>query len=202
MKRRGMLGNSLMDGLIHHYKFDGNVKDSVGDLDGIASGLTYDTMAVFNGSATVTFNRLGVPEGDSPKTISFWMEPSTFNAGAPIYIGNGSISHPNNLDIRAMNSNIFYIYFGNSSATWNISINGLNMWTLVYSGGNMSDMLLYKNGAKVGTPSVINDKNLNIAGTLRFGVDLDGVKYRGRLGDVRLFDKALSDEEVLSVYRL
>lgn len=200
MKRR-VIGNTLMDGFIHHYKLNDNVKDSVGNLDGVANGLTYDTIAVFNGSATVSFGGLGVPDGNKPKTISFWMEPLSYNSGSPVYIGNGSINSPNNIDIRARQSDKFYIYFGNSDATWNISINGLNMWALVYPGGNMSNLLLYKNGVKIGQPNnVVNDKNLNIAGALHFGVNLDGVEYRGRLGDVRLFDKALSDEEVLSIY--
>lgn len=129
--------NEKIDGLIHHYKFNNNVNDSVGNLNGVPLGLTYGVngkvgYAIFNGSATVSFQEAGVPLGNNAKSIIFWMEPYSFNGGSPIYIGNNAANASYNIDIRALRSEAFYMWFGMTSATFSTSINGWNMWAFVY----------------------------------------------------------------------
>lgn len=209
-------GSSLASGLVGHWTFDGkdmtsNVADASGNgNDGALTGQAATTTAVGKLGQALEFDgsddQISVPSfsdiSGSPLTIAAWVKPSTSDCDTAsdcmiVTIGENSelqFGTNDGTEIR------FCRDFPNC-VTANISNYEVDVWqhfTFVVDG---STCYMYKNGSllnSAGSCSGTAAGNLVIgdhgaAGTRAFGGELD---------DLRIYDRALSVDEVAALYNL
>lgn len=211
---------SATGGLVGHWTFDGkhmisNVQDSSGNaLHGTLTNFTATTTTIgrigqaleFDGTNDyVTVESPNMPTQDL--TIAFWAKVSSFSNGpTAIMISNGSGTE-----------NEIWFGFHSSSGAPGISVDGalaiygstgigLNNWGHVAFTRAGSSGKIYLNGEEIGT--VTDGDTLNFSTCpLYFGLDVDsgcatgpGNYLKGLLDDVRIYNRALSAEEVKRLY--
>ncbi|MDA7511451.1 LamG domain-containing protein, partial [Verrucomicrobia bacterium] len=216
------------DGLVAHYKFDGDAVDSsknnansrarrpkwVTDRFGVEESAFY-TSEDLNNEMRANGNNL--PLGSSPRTISMWIKPETKTVtqrgdilGYGLIDGNeGSVIALFHWfsDSRGVNR----IAFGSDEFDWHQDLLGWSfdewhhvVWT--YSGGNSAD--IYVDGVLLPETighipgKIVSELSMNtVAGPLVVG-HFTANRYDGAIDDLRIYDKVLSSKEVLSLYEV
>lgn len=203
----------VRDGLVQYWPFDGNAKNAVsGGIDATVNGatLTEDRFGVakcayyFDGG--VSMEAAGAADfGQSSFTANLWVSTtqSTWN-GANILRTDGGFA--NGWLLRFVGSGKLEIWEGRSvnvGYTTPAAYNDGNwhMLTFVRDVENRVGRL-YVDAEYVGgygmSPDVIND----VSNPLRFGTYGGGEFYAGKMDDVRLYDRALSSQEIFDLYIL
>jgi hypothetical protein len=210
------VNTSLLDGLVGWWKFDetnGTVAyDSSGNgNDGnLTNGPIWRTGKIggalsFDGvDDYVTMGGL-TGEAKFHNSVSFWFSANNFNNAE--MISKSSPGH--GLEILFFNGGLkFYLMSGDISAQTVLSYStgnlALNQWcyvTAVQFGQGGLPMHLYINSELVGsdvTPETISDANNFYVGRWNGDARL----FKGLIDDVRIYDRALSAEEVQALYNL
>jgi hypothetical protein len=193
------------------YQLDGNDDDTTGNYDGIsdpnvtysATGAKFGQAASFNGSSSQ------IDLGSSlikqlPMTISLWLNPITSTNGA--FYSNYS-SSTEGFYCRVQSDGTFLVdaYNGGSNRTLLNNTTGSipdNTWSHVAITFDSSFVILYINGSE--TDRVTTNAN-GIAFTASEPTKL-GVRgtssdwFNGLMDQVRIFDKAISAEDVGVLY--
>ena len=172
---------------LHHFA------QNVLDFDGID-----DQVVIPNASSTIA---------NSDLSLAFWVYPTNPNPGWPDFDGIAGFRNDINADfyILQLSATNVEARFRNSSGTnFDIVYNGivLNTWNhfvLTYDGTNM---VLYHNGTIAGTQTASGNitsttSPLNI-GFLPFSSN--NFYLDGRMDDVALYNKALNQSEVTTLY--
>ena len=202
-----------LNGLMAHYTFNGNANDQ--------SGNSYNGTVL---GATLTIDRYGNPNkaylfdgiddhinlgnqsqsfnGQTPFSISLWVSNISNNAGNYISRFNTGLSEE-----YAMFNGSTGISLVRGTATQVANSNTvlpLNKWTHlsgVYDGTNLK---IYINGQKITeNPSGISNGN-PLTNTLlgaRYANGLPAGFINSKIDDVRIYNLALSDSEVLTIYK-
>lgn len=204
--------NTLNDGLVAYYPFDGNVDDYSGNsfnLIGftghnfgsgiVAQSLTFDGITDFlEFPDTVRFQPL------KSSTLSFWIKtnqtsrfdlftqrtgsfsPSDFNYGLIF-----NMADPASLDVRCPG------YNSGTEFSTNLRLDSLS-WTniIIIKNTNDSSTVLYKNGI-----DVINHKGMDtdyeIQGKLLLGTNQNkNAFFRGMIDEIRIYNRAISNNEI------
>ncbi|MFA6095874.1 MAG: LamG domain-containing protein [Candidatus Paceibacterota bacterium] len=131
-------------------------------------------------------------------SISAWIYPTTYsgyNVIASQRNGCGAASFQVHLD-----SNTGFLAFWGSNLYISTYKPPLNTWTHVNATFNAGTVTLYANGVQVGSTSGITRDS---AQTLfRIGTDgTCGNPFNGKIDDVRIYSRALSDAEISDLYR-
>lgn len=198
-------------GLILHLPFDGNELDISGNnrnatLPGSGVSLTNDRFGVpnkaysFNGTSamSVGWNQL---TGNTARTASVWFKTNATGSG--IFLGWGG----NNTNLVADIGNLvfssvsFLGYFGYSNDTY-ISPN-------TYSDNQWHQLVFTHDGA---TSKLYIDGNLKKTETRSYNTSASALKigssasnssfFNGNLDEVRVYSRALSEQEVESLYKI
>lgn len=204
------------------YKLDGNANDVGGNYNGIATNVTYGTgvfgqSAQFSGSNS--FINLGASSQFTASAISFslWYKPDTVSSiGALLANTNGGSYNLGEFYWYQWNDGKFLISYGQSSTTYVqyfststfsvgtwyflsfvIDPSATNKFTLYINGAE--DTLVVNNQGGTFTAHNVLDNSLqlnmgkrNISGSENY---LDG-----SLDQVRIFNKAITPEEVEGLY--
>lgn len=200
--------------LIAHFNFDGNVLDQTGngydavDLSGSTSfpSFTIDPQYptagesyLFDRSHQLTLaNTASIDFGDE-MTVAAWIQPEVFDAGitepeiiSNLFEGNGfdfKLSS-NSITEKGLKAEVF-------GSTFAIQGNiGLNQWYHVAFTYKRNDaILLYINGIESGFSNVGDAGILPSTRELVVGSGMDGL-----LDDLKIFNRALTPEEIFEVY--
>lgn len=200
--------------LISHWKMDGDPNDAMGNYDGVSmGGPLFETgkvgQAIFmDGVDDYVALPVGFDDFSNGLSLSVWARPTSYGAWARFFdFGNGS-SSDNILFARGNTSNQFVmeIYLGSGGgAVWSPGVMENNVWQMLTATVDPAgNVVLYKNGVVVGTgvtniPAVIT-RGSNFIG--RSNWPQWDAPYAGWMDDLRLYDYALTAQEVADIYLL
>jgi hypothetical protein len=209
---QGTLYESLNKDLVAYYPFDDNANDESGNNHhGIVHGATLTTDRFGNENSAYSFNGvdtyIDLANTDtlnmfSGFTLTAWVNftDNNYNGGS---IGGSIVSkhinyYPNGFTMSVYNSNVYLAtnnssYFISTSETYNDGT--WHLFTGVYNGTSLS---IYVDGVlKVSdSASYTTGNDMNI----RIGADSELSFFNGKIDDVRIWDRALSKNEILSLY--
>lgn len=207
--------SSLHDGSdssgIARWAFDNSstskAEDSWNGNDGTVSGLSYDSDAIrgkslkLNGSDYFDAEKSLYPTGS--KTLSIWFrydeDGLDSSSGGDAYLFEQEDSSG---DIQALYYNddtqVIFLNSGTTEVGYNINIPP-DVWNLVTYTYDGTDSKLYLNGTLVdeGNGSDTDTANDTGIGTKRLG----GGLWSGNVDDARIYNRALSPEEVHQLYQ-
>jgi len=214
-------GGSLTEGLVGHWTFDGNkmytnVADSSGRGNhGRLSGFTSTTTVIGRLGQALEFDRvddhirIGSVTSGTSITYAFWVKfPLVGRCCTDTLIWDGDTDGANDLYIHQTNADTkIAIVDGNGTLTSNTSL-GLNQWKHVAIVTSDTDpkRTIYINGtadatSTTGIQSKTNTSYITLGGAFDGGNLIGGDRYwRGLLDDVRIYNRALSAEEVKRLY--
>jgi hypothetical protein len=199
-------------GLVGHYTFDGNANDISGKQNnGTLNGptLTTDRLGVankafhFDGNDYIEVqNSASISSPANQITISSWVLNENTNGGFPLLCK----SDLGFIDYRVQ-------YYGNGRNELEIILDGdlagsnqifpVGEWFHVAVTSNLGVYKFFKNGALVGTVNEIPDVvAINKLTNLYLGFDphSQAEYHLGSLDEIRIYDCALSETEVLAIY--
>ncbi len=219
----GGLGNGADSGLVGHWTFDGkymnpNPQDSSGlgkhgvltnfaanpgIIGPIGQALAFDSATDY-----VQIDNPDMPTGDF--TISAWVRMTSF-AGSPtiVMIGNGSNGVAGNEIWWGFDTSgrLGHNFDGTSGAESNTLLS-LNTWAHAVLRRSGSAVEMFLDGMLVSTFTRAQTLNFSTC-PLFLGTDADsgcsgnlGNYFHGQMDDVRVYDRALSNEEVIVLYNM
>jgi len=189
---------------IAEYNFDNsynNVNGNTPFSSNAGTSFTTDRNANPTGAINInntgsTNNILNLPYGNAQRTISMWVKYNTIGSFNFLYhygtnaSGNGAYA-----------TSFSAVHFGNVGNHTVNNPNALNTWyhmVFVYDGENV---LMYKNGALLGTVArawnVVNNGNL-----FRLGLTENGGanNFNGAIDDLKIYNYAISQTQVTNLY--
>jgi len=200
--------DNLNNGLVAHYRFEGNTNDSsVNGYDGMVTGTSYTTGVVGQAidialtefvSMANTANNL--PSSNSARSVSFWAYPNDLsNYHNMVSMGLANANGRFSIRIQASTGLLEYIGQSNDYATSHAL--SANVWQHIVVTHDGSTMNFYADGSLV--DSNATSLNTSAGGNLRLGVNVDGSNdewYDGALDEVRIYDRVLSSSEIALLY--
>jgi hypothetical protein len=182
-----------------------NVPDTTGNYNGTASNVTYSATgakfgqaASFNGSSSYisTANPLGT--GNVAYTVSAWININTSSHTAGIYtIWDGGTNIGTSLFFKVEGGKISIGNYGGSVTSANTL--AVNEWVhVVVTRDTSNNVVLYVNGSSdtTGTLTLNLSNNNPKIGALNTSLQ----NFNGKIDQVRIFDKAISAEDVATLY--
>lgn len=192
----------ITSGLAGWWKLDGNVKDySLNNNDSSSSSMTFtngiDGLARESGSATIPSDSAFNVKGDM--TVSFWFKPEADGARRVVmqtaYAGSFCINHETAGDLRFYNGNdSSYDSLDSSRLT-----NGQWYYCVVVRDG--SNTRWYLNG-QLDTNGTTSYSGGTREDDLIIGTGYTGNNIVGTLDEVRIYNRALSEKEILINYKM
>lgn len=204
--------------LLACYKFDGNALDSKGSNHGTVNGATLTTDRFGKTNSAYSFNGTsnyisipGASLAPSQYTYAAWVNASNTTAYSQTIIsigGNGSDQAVALTNVTASNPNwnfFSYIYYAALPIPQVLSTNNVttNQWHFVVATRTLNNLTLYIDGQKVGTVSstgVAPAYATPIAGAIGSRYRADIQFFTGKIDDVKIYNGALTDEEVSLLY--
>lgn len=202
---------SIENGLVGEWRFDGNAQDSSGNgYHGTIYGANFvegisGKALQFDGKGDVVLTNNFPVYANEPFTIETWVYPASTSNDYNTIIGHNR-HYPDNVYSRALLSGV-----PSQADKWTIfmpspgylygSTHGINQWyhlAVVFDGSRVS---LYVNGVIDINPVAANygDQNIPVA-IGRFYYDLSGSSFNGIIDEVRIYNRALSAEEIKAEY--
>lgn len=151
--------------------------------------------------ATTKYTNSLLPTYKLPRTISFWVKPSKLpDSEAKLFWGNG-------MGIGYTNGEKVKMYWWSNSWQGDIYASApLGQWTHVVSTTYVDDTIKvsgFVNGEKLKlVDSGVNQVGGGFDGPVYLGWDGKGLSFDGELTNIRLYNRALSADEVKALYEL
>lgn len=155
----------------------------------------------FNGAGWIVVEGGPNPAG-SDVTMSFWVK--TTSTAADVILGFYAIAGPNGgygAGINITGANGFLNYWGGAGAAWVASSSVYNdgAWHLAGITVNGTAVTFYKNGVAAGTAT--SQQPTTHTAHRRIGSAAGGTNiFTGSLADIRVYDRALSAQEMWALY--
>ena len=199
---------NFISGLVQHWPFDGNANNSIsGGVDATVYGATLTTDRFGNENCAYYF------DGNDKMIAAGAANFGTTSFTANIWVCSTKTSGLGNLMrtdggyykgwLLRFNSGRIEIWEGRSYYTGYVSTTSYadGNWHMVTFVRDVENMVgqLYVDGCYVGGYSMGSPIN-DVTNELRFGTYGDGEFYTGNMDDARLYDRALSAEEVAALY--
>ena len=213
---------SSLDGLKYFWRFqDQSLVDSIASVEmtvgkeiDTTSSLNIDHNIVTNGSVRLGGGYLRIPSGDyfenSQFTIAFWVRPSAENAknARILEFGNGKLSKNIILTINYNSGDNYYPgFYILNDATNKIEIHSdtelyYASWSFLVVTCTSTDINMFINGELVATQSltfapVTGTRTANYVGSSSWGQILTKL----HLDDLRIYNRALSQEEIVDLQK-
>ena len=210
---------NINEGLVAYYPFNGNTLDESGngnDCTNHGATLTEDRFGninsayIFNGTSNYmdNLNPNLLPEGNNPRTISAWIMSTGTTELYQTIISYGTCSNNNLFGIeragdsgREFFENILAHFWNNYS--FSTSIIEFNKWYHIVITYDQTNLIIYVNSKVEATTTKNINTVLNSYG-LRIGLSPpnDGwhQHFKGVIDDIRIYNRALSESEVLDIY--
>lgn len=173
-----------------------------------SGGISYTTSqgvpcVYLDGSSWLESSDNGFPEGASPRTISFWINTESLGSGTRYIVSYGTFQEKKYCGtcVSASGESQVRFIFSNYNASTNDLSDLVNTWHhLVFTYDGVSTATIYIDGAVAA--SSLNPYNVvpetQLSGTLYIGRRHDGTgnNFVGHVAGLRIFDRALSVEEI------
>lgn len=206
-------GNGLNKGLIAFYPFNGNANDESGNGNNgtdITATLTNDRSD--NANSAYHFNNTAIgmqsplPDLES-LTISMWFRFSTSGTQTLLFEGDSAAGR----DLHLTVSDTGIVGFrtkNNHDMEWSAPSFGIGEWhQLVFVADNdLNSKRIWFDGALVGTTNAVGPFCMGYHYNLQIGRRQDGLyddnRFYGDIDDIRLYNRALTSDEVWVLYNL
>lgn len=209
------VGQIPEDGLIAYFPFNGNANDesSIGN-DASVDGATLTTDRIGNIDEAYLFDGQDdlISAPDIPEytftndyTISAWVTPSELKSQTIVRKGpitNGPNTAPYSLSLAAVNTlgSLLYLdeqVFGVTSQTGY----QINSWQLITTTREGDIVRLYRNGQLIAEETV-SGAMLDEEAPLHIGSrnQVSGNTFSGKIDEVRMYNRALSQSEINTIY--
>lgn len=201
--------NSLLRGLVAYYPFSGNTKDESGNNNhGVANGgtLTTDRNGTinnaysFDGSNYIKVpNSTSLSSAENTLTISAWV----YNLDRLVSVVCKSAYRGPSLQFRIFTDKEFFFANNGKSADFTTALNPLNTWKhiVITSDGRIANF--YLNGVlKSSVPTTFAENANDHTTEMYIGADTHGIPeyYRGKLDEIRIYNRELSPKEIKQLY--
>jgi hypothetical protein len=213
-------------GLITHLPFNGNANDaSEFGNHGTVYGATLTTDRFGNNNSAYSFDGIDDyieclqpgPIGTNPRTITFWAKtdavakPNQSNVALSYGASSNSFNYGDRLEINlnaganGLTLTVGGAYltkeFDNTDANW-------HHYAIVFEGGTnkkMGDFKFYADGEPITnvTGSVDHGHTINTSATYNLTIGMlhaYGRHFKGDIDDIKIFDRALTDDEIKNSY--
>ena len=209
-------GQAPTNGLVAHYLFSGNTADSSGyGNDATAADITYGSdmhgrpasAGSFNGTSSLVSGPTRTTSQPGLTTTAL-IYPSGLQAAQLFYLGNSASS---GYGIRlgqpgAITHSIFILFLqGGVAESTNADSNYIipNQWQHIALVRDANNLILYRNGRIIGTTSLNcnNDVSPIYLGSEPANIQNRHTSLNGLLDNARIYDRALSAQEIANVYR-
>lgn len=205
----------ITDGLLNWWKFNGNADTSVGTANGVVSNAVptqgqdglENTAYAFNGTnAKITASLSDLPPTMTEITASIWIKPTVAANNAIFTAQPDDTANRFNVHLPYTGGGIYWD-FGNISTTGRTSsANGFqaswyNNWSLfTFTSGASTGQKIYRNGAVILSTATSSTFTRGTK-TLDIGFHLaNNVYWSGSMDDFRIYDRVLTQQEILSLY--
>lgn len=196
------------NGLIAYYPFNGNANDESGNgHNGIINGVLTSSAdrfglsgKAYNFNGVDNYINTSINTGLTNKaTFSVWVKSSSTNDWCGLLASRGSGNDFSGFTVLANGSVNFYAYTNVYIVASSINILD-DRWHQLVGRYDGSAMNLILDGQLIGTTSY--DGNISIGDNYMIGVDLLSLTrcFKGSIDDVRIYNCALSDTEIQSLY--
>ncbi len=204
---------------ISYWSFDGDATDSVGNNDGAVTGATLatgiggvaDTAYSFDGVDDYIDSQALVPiEGNAPRTYSFWtyLNPGDIRTQTLLGTLGGGATENFVIMFNNINTDNVYIFMNGSDIYTGSNTLTRSRWhhvVVTYNGGILEeDQKIYVDGVSIptiltGTPGASMQ---TVSDYLHVGKDFgsSGYSLNGKIDDIKIYDRALSAEDVTALY--
>lgn len=197
----------LVDGLISYWKFDDTYFDELDINNGINSGTTFSSgkinnAAVFDSTDKITVGTTGFPSGDSSRSYSMWINPSSVSIYQTVFL-TGTYSN------NKMFGLVFFDGRRDILSVWGWAND--HYGTFVFETGNWyhlvvtydsstSTLKTYVNG-NIDIDEVTSDFN-TVFGIATIGASLtiSGRTFNGKIDEFAAWDYALDQISVDELY--
>lgn len=201
--------DTLKTGLIAYYPFNGNTNDESGNSNH-GTAIKDDFANDKNGAANKAFNFDGNNYIKVPNSASLSSIKDAISITAWVY----NIDQLVSIVCKAENENLAMhfrlfsdqqILFANSghAADFPFTLNPINNWKHIAVVSDGQSAKYYLNGSIQSTLSTYNDEYFTDTSTdMYIGSDTHGSieNHRGVLDEIRIYNRLLSDEEVMEIY--
>lgn len=198
---------AAVGGLVNHWPFTGNAKDVVGGIDATVTGATLTTDRFGNADRAYLFengNQMAIGDagnfGTSSFTANLWINSTQNRSSGANMIRTDGGTGGAGWFVRFVNFGRIEIWTSGIGYTSPDTYNDGNwhMVTFVRDAEN-SEGKLYVDGVYIGGFTGLANVS-NLYQTHYLGSYGGGEFYEGKMDDVRLYDKALTDAEILELY--
>jgi len=152
----------------------------------------------FNGSQYISFSSpTNIPIGNSNYTISVWFNTNTLGGNG--FVGWGNWGSGNQVNaIRLGGSNILNYWWGNDlAAAASITT---NTWYNAVARFDGTNRQIWVNNVMVGQDTPGSGHNVPNANNMRIGSTNNGEYFNGKISNVGIYDRALSDSEIGDIF--
>jgi len=213
----------LTNGLIAYYPFQGNANDATGNNHNAAVyyailtnnqfGLP-DTAYYFSGAYIEVTNTIGFPASTNDFTVSLWVNFAQLNPGSPgsqfqiLFCGRSYDSFQLDINTSSGTNAPIDLFTGATEDNPNDLTTATVAWTLnnwynLQIIRSQNNLAIYRNAQLIGQ-TVATHTNAAAGQNLDFGARLSGpgsdFPLAGALTDIRIYNRALSPQEVAQLY--
>ncbi|MHC4396828.1 MAG: LamG domain-containing protein [Planctomycetota bacterium] len=201
----------LTDGLVAYWKLDGDAVDSAGTNNGTIYGATPTTGQIngaleFDGSGDYVDFPDGFSDFTGGLTIALWAYPTSNGVWWPKFIDFANGAGADNIIFARFETSdtlAFVVWSGGSEGGYVTANNVLELgvWqNFVVTLDGTGNAVIYKNGVPVGAGTTYVPRNINRTNNYIAKSNWNDDYYKGSIDDVRIYDRALSVEEVEELY--
>ena len=198
--------NILPNSLVAEYNFNNTYNNVLGNAPFISNTGTAFTSdrsntsnsALYINNTGTTSNILGLPYGNSARTVSVWIKMAVLNSFGFNFIYNYGNS-TNYYGAYFNNSNLYH--FQNGSNHYVANTNVVNAWVHYVFTYDGTVSKIYKNGVVLGT-NTIPFNTINNGDLFRLGLTESGGQnyFNGAVDDLKIYNYAISDADVQSLF--
>ena len=189
--------------------FEGAVRDTSGrGFDGMFISATHydatEKSIKFNGSSDGVELYIKNPYGAWIHTFSFWVKPTELSSGETILqLGSHSTNDTSSLRIESGTTFRWFFYDNDITYTNPLPLNEWHHVVAVYDGGSVAaSRRLWVDGVEIAQAGTLTPGALTLPenARLRLGYQSGGNHFGGSISNFKLYDVALTAEEVKTLY--
>lgn len=203
--------STLTNCLIAYYPFNGNTNDESGNNNnGVATGGSFATDKNGNANKAYSFNGsdfIRVPNSSSLSGVSdgFSITAWVYNENQLVSVVCKAAYNGPTMQFRFFSDAVIFFANNGKAADFNSALNPINTWKHIAVTSDGTTARYYLNGSLVNTMTLHGDASANDHTTdMYIGADTHGVTefHKGKLDEIRIYCRVLSDVEVLQLYNL